>query len=69
MLGKMEANIDFWEDFFQCFFRVRVGIDFGSFFEGSEPWKYAQRLGGSTIFTKSTFFGNKKQRKIEKNLG
>ena len=35
--AKMEAKIDFWEVFFRCFFRVRVGIDFGLFFGGSEP--------------------------------
>ena len=30
--AKMEAKIDFWEGFLRCFFRMRFGIDFGSFF-------------------------------------
>ena len=35
--AKMEAKIDFWEVFLRCFFRLRFGIDFGSFFEGPNP--------------------------------
>ena len=30
--AKMEAQIDFGEVFLRCFFRMRFGIDFESFF-------------------------------------
>ena len=36
---KIEAKIDFWEVFLRSFFRARLGIDFWSFFRGSEPEK------------------------------
>ena len=37
--AKTEAKIEFWEVFCRCFFRMRFGIDFWSFFKGSEAWK------------------------------
>ena len=33
--AKVDAKIDFWELFSQCFFRAHFGIDFGWFFRGS----------------------------------
>ena len=33
--AKVDAKIDFWELFLQCFFRAHFGIDFGWFFRGS----------------------------------
>ena len=49
--------------FFPCFFRMRLRIDVGSIFWGSEPWKSSSRLDGNTIFAKSTF-----SKKVRKNI-
>ena len=38
-INKMDPKIDFWDVFFQCFFCVRFGIDFGSFSGGAKPEK------------------------------
>ena len=49
VLGSQnESQNRFSGSFFRCFIRMRFGMDFGSFFGGSEPCKYAWRLGGST---------------------
>ena len=59
----MDAKIDVWGSFFPCFFRMRLRIDVGSIFWGSEPWKSSSRLDGNTIFAKSTF-----SKKVRKNI-
>ena len=46
----MEAKIDFGEGFLQCFFRMRSGIDFGSFFRGSNLEKSLKTIGFSMVF-------------------
>ena len=48
--AKMDAKIDFWEVFWRCFFRIRSGIDFGSFFRGSNLEKSLETIGFSMVF-------------------
>ena len=53
---KMEAKIDFWEVFFRWFFRMRFGIDFGSFWGGPKPEKYQFFLSKINDFYKIDVF-------------
>ena len=53
--SKMESPNHFWLMIWVFFFDVAFCIDFYLFSDGSKPWKLSSRLGGSTIFTKSTF--------------
>ena len=46
----MEAKTDFWEVFFQCFFRMRFCMDFGLFFGGSKPEKSLKTIVFSMVF-------------------
>ena len=46
----MEAKIDFREVFWQCFFGLRFGIDFGWIFGGSESEKSIKTIGFSMVF-------------------
>ena len=47
---KMEATIGFWGIFWRCFFRMRSGIDFGSFFGGLKPEKSLKTQHCSMFF-------------------
>ena len=53
--SKMESPNHFWLMIWEVFFDVAFCVDFYLFSDGSKPWKLSSRLGGSTIFTKSTF--------------
>ena len=48
--AEMDAIIGFWEIFWRCFFRMRSGIDFGSFFRGSNLEKSLKTIGFSMVF-------------------
>ena len=48
--AKMEAKIDFLKLFLPSFFRLRFGIDFGSFFGGSSHEKSLKTIGFSMVF-------------------
>ena len=48
--AKMEAKIDFLKLFLPSFFRLRFGIDFGSFFGGSNHEKSLKTIGFSMVF-------------------
>ena len=54
-------KIDFWEVFWQAFFRTRFCIDFSSILGGSKHEKWWFYYGKTMILTKSTF--SKKMRK------
>ena len=80
----MEAKVNFCEVFLLRFFRKRFGIDFGWFFEGSQPEKSIKTIVFSMVFAnfqkidvfekvakKPRFwsrFRRPKRRKIEKKL-
>ena len=61
----MEAKIDFWDVFWLCFFRMRSGIDFGSFFRGSNLEKSLKTIGFSMVF--AIFQKNDVFEKVSKN--
>ena len=48
--AEMDAKTDFWDVFWRCFFRMRSGIDFGSFFRGSNLEKSLKTIGFSMVF-------------------
>ena len=56
--AKMEPRIDFLDAFLRCFFRMRFGIDFGSFSGGPNPEKSIKTIVLQCfllILIKSTF--------------
>ena len=62
----MEAKTDFWEVFFQCFFRMCFCMDFGLFFGGSKPEKSLKAIVFSMVF--ANFYKIDIFEKIKKKL-
>ena len=48
--AEMDAKTDFMEVPFQCFFRMRFCMDFGSFFRGPNLEKSIKTIGFSMVF-------------------